>query len=279
MSARTAAAARAAHLIVDEPPLIFSDTMARRLLGDEADDLIGYHLAHGNHFVLAGARGQVACRSRFAEDALAAAVAAGTTQYVILGAGLDSFAYRSGLSGHVRIFEVDQQATQDVKRAKLAAAQIPEPGNLTFVPVDFESASLAAELGRAGVDLSRPAFVSWLGVTMYLSRDALAGTLAELGTLGAGSQVVADYMLPAEMRDEAGSSYVELVGSSSAERGEPWLTFLSPQQMSELLVSHGLTPLRQVTQRDIADGAIWNRADALRPVRLSMIAHAAVGLS
>jgi methyltransferase (TIGR00027 family) len=177
MSARTAAAARAAHLIVDEPPLIFSDTMARRLLGDEADDLIGYHLAHGSHLVLAGARGQVVCRSRFAENALAAAVAAGTRQYVILGAGLDSFAYRPGLSGQVSIFAVDQPATQDLKRAKLAAAGIPEPGNLVFVPVDFESASLAAELGRAGLDLSRPVFVSWLGVTMYLTADALARTL------------------------------------------------------------------------------------------------------
>ncbi len=227
--------------------------------------------------MLAGARGQVVCRSRLAEDALAAAVAAGTRQYVILGAGLDSFAYRPGLSGQVRIFEVDQQATQDVKREKLAGARIPEPGNLVFVPVDFESQSLAAELGRAGLDLSAPAFVSWLGVTMYLTKDALAGTLAELGTLGAGSQVVADYMLPADLRDDAGSSYVELVGPFSAERGEPWLTFLSPQQMSDLLVSSGLRPLRQVAQHDIAEHGIWNRSDALRPVRLSLIVHAEVG--
>jgi hypothetical protein len=84
-------------------------------------------------------------------------------------------------------------------------------------------------------------------------------------------------MLPAELRDEAGSGYVELVAPLSAERGEPWLTFLSPRQMSDLLVSHGLTPLRQVAQRDIAADAIWSRSDALRPVRLSLIAHAAVG--
>lgn len=272
-----AAAARAAHLIVDMPPVIFADTLAAPLLGEEADDLIGYHRVHGSHVVLAGARGQVTCRSRYAEDALAAAVGAGIRQYVVLGAGLDSFAYRPGLSGQVRTFEVDRLATQDDKRARLAAAAIREPENVSYVPVDFETASLAAELARAGLDLSVPAFVSWLGVTMYLSREAIEHTLRELSTLASGSQVIADYMLPAELRDEAGTTYVELVAPSSAERGEPWLTFLSPQQMSDLLVRSGLTPIRQVSQADIGDQMTWNRADALRPVRLSLLGHAAVG--
>ncbi len=276
LSARTAAAARAAHLIVDQPPVIFADPLAARLLGEEAGELVAYHRAHGSHVVLAGARGQVTCRSRCTEDALAAAVDAGTTQYVILGAGLDSFAYRPGLSGRVRIFEVDQQATQDDKRARLAAAAIPEPENVVFVPVDFETASLAAELARAGLDLTMPAFVSWLGVTMYLTVDAIARTLAELGTLAPGSQVIADYMLPSEFRDDAGATYVELVAPSSSERGEPWLTFLSPQEMSDLLVRHGLSPVRHIGQRDIGGQQTWNRSDALRPVRLALIGHAVV---
>ena len=276
MSARTAAAARAAHRIVDQPPVIFADTVALGLLGGEADDLVGYHRAHGAHAVLAGARCQVVCRSRYTEDALAAAIAAGMRQYVILGAGLDSFAYRSGLSGRVRIFEVDQQATQSDKRARLAAARIHEPDNVVFVPTDFETAPLAGELVRAGFDSSEPAFVSWLGVTMYLTQEALGLTLAELGTLAPGSQVIVDYMLPAALRDEAGNTYVELVAPSSAEQGEPWLTFLSPQQMSGLLLSHGLTPLRHVAQRDIGDKGTWNRSDALRPAQLSLIAHATI---
>jgi methyltransferase (TIGR00027 family) len=276
MSARTAAAARAAHLIVDEPPVIFADTLALRLLGDEADELVGYHRAHGTHVVLAGARGQVACRGRYTEDALAAAVAAGTRQYVILGAGLDSFAYRSALSGSVRIFEVDQRETQTGKRERLAAARIPEPGNVAFVPVDFEAESVSGELARAGLNLSEPAFISWLGVTMYLTEAAIGQTLAELGTFAQGSQVIADYMLPAELRDEDGNTYVELVAPLSAERGEPWLSFLSPPQMSQLLTSHGLTPLRHVTQRDIGEEGTWDRSDALRPNQLSLIAHAAI---
>jgi methyltransferase (TIGR00027 family) len=276
-TARTAAAARAAHLIVDQPPVIFADPLAARLLGEEADELIAYHRAHGSHVVLAGARGQVTCRSRYTEDALAAAVAAGTAQYVILGAGLDSFAYRPGLSGQVRVFEVDRRASQDDKRARLAAAAIPKPDNVVFVPVDFEMSSLTAELARAGLDRAAPAFVSWLGVTMYLTDAAIGRTLAELGTLGQGSEVVADYMLPAGLRDEAGDTYVELVGPTSAERGEPWLTFLSPGQMSDLMVRHGLTLVRHVGQHDIGGPQTWNRSDALRPVRLSVIGHAVAG--
>ncbi len=276
-TARTAAAARAAHLIVDQPPAIFSDTLAIALLGEEADHYVAYHRAHGSHVVLAGARGQVVCRSRVAEDSLAAAIGRGIRQYVILGAGLDSFAYRSALSGSVRIFEVDHQPTQDWKRRQLAAARITVPENVTFVPADFENGSLAAGLIRSGLDPAVPAFVSWLGVTMYLSTEAIGRPFAELALFAPGSELVADYMLPAGMRDEAGNTYVELVGPSTAERGEPWLTFLSPADMSKLLAGHGLRPLRHVAQRDVGDATTWRRSDSLRPVELSLIAHATVG--
>jgi len=276
-TARTAAAARAAHLIVDQPPAIFSDAPAAALLGNEADEYVGYHRAHGSHVVLAGARGQVVCRSRLAEDSLASAIGRGISQYVILGAGLDSFAYRSAFARSGRIFEVDHEPTQAWKRRQLAAARITVPENVTFVAADFETWSLAADLIRGGFDPAAPAFVSWLGVTMYLTTEAIGRTFAELAMLAPGSEVVADYMLPAGMRDEAGNTYVELVGPSTAERGEPWLTFLSPADMSQLLARHGLRPLRHVAQRDIGDATTWRRSDSLRPVELAMIAHATVG--
>src|ERR1700733_5078159 len=117
-SALTAAAARAAHLIVDGQPTIFADPLAAALLGGQAEELIGYHKRHGTHPVLVGARGQVPCRSRYAEHVLALAIGGGVSQYVILGAGLDSFAYRGGLlAGRVRVFEVDHPASQQAKRA------------------------------------------------------------------------------------------------------------------------------------------------------------------
>src|SRR4051794_24645362 len=115
-TALTAAAARAAHLIVDSPPLIFADTVAYELLGEQAEEFIGYHRTRGEHPILSAVRATATVRSRYTEDRLAEAVARGVTQYVILGAGLDSYAYRSDPAGPVRVFEVDHPATQRWKR-------------------------------------------------------------------------------------------------------------------------------------------------------------------
>ena len=251
------------------------------MLGDQATELVAYHRAHGGHVVLAGARGQATCRSRYAEDSLAAAISgSGIAQYLILGAGLDSFAYRSPLSGQVRVFEVDHPATQDFKLRRLSAAGLAVPGNVVFVPVDLDDGrpdgSLAGRLARSGFDVTRPAFVSWLGVTVYLTEAAIGQTFAELGGFAPGSQVIADYMLPAHLRDDDGSTYVDLVAPVAAERGEPWLTFLSPEQMSALLAEHGLTPLRHLAQGDVGDAATWQRSDSLHPIRLSISAHVIV---
>lgn len=275
-TALTAAAARAAHLIVDDPPVIFADTLALALLGDQAEEYIGYHRAHAGHVVLAGARGQVTCRSRYAEDGLADAVARGIRQYVILGAGLDSFAYRAALAAQVRVFEVDHPATQQWKRSLLAGAGIGVPANVAFVPVDFEADSLALCLARSGFDPARPAFVSWLGVTMYLTLATICRTLADVSGFAPGSQIVVDYMLPPGLRDEAGDSYAELVAPVAAQRGEPWLTFLGPREASALLARHRLELIRHVAQGDIGDGAMCDRTDSLRPIALSLIAHATV---
>src|SRR5215472_9722301 len=134
-TAMTAAAARAAHLLVDGEPVIFADTLAGPLLGDHAEEYIGYHRAHGDHLVLSCARGQATCRSRYTEDMLARAAGQGVTQYVVLGAGLDTYAYRAA-GGPVTVFEVDHPATQTWKRDLLCAAGIQVPPNLAFVPAD-----------------------------------------------------------------------------------------------------------------------------------------------
>jgi O-methyltransferase involved in polyketide biosynthesis len=170
--------------------------------------------------VLSGARAQVSCRSRYTEDRLSDLIDGGITQYVILGAGLDSFAYRSGLAS--------------------------------------------------------PALVSWLGVSMYLTRAAIGRTLGEVGGFVAGTELIVDYMLPAGLRDAAGDTYVELVNPAAASRGEPWLTFVAPGEKSALLTSHGLKPAAHGRQRDAVDAALWNRSDSLRPIELSNLARAIV---
>jgi methyltransferase (TIGR00027 family) len=276
-TAMTAAAARAAHLLVDSEPRIFADSLAALLLGDEAETYLRYHREYRDHPLLAGTRAQATCRSRFTEDQLALAAARGTAQYVILGAGLDSFACRSELAGRLRVFEVDHPATQQRKRALLAAAGLAEPPTLTWVPVDFETDELIASLTAAGLDPAAPAFVSWLGVTMYLTAEAIGATLASLSRLAPGSELVTDYMLTADLRDADGVAYADLVMPDSERRGEPWLSFFTPEQMTGLLTRHGFTGVRDVRQRDAVSAALWERTDLLRPIELSRLCHATVG--
>jgi methyltransferase (TIGR00027 family) len=285
-TALTAAAARAAHLIVDGEPVIFADTLAEAMLGERAGELLAYHRAHGTHPVLAGARAQVTCRSRYAEDSLARGIGRGIDQYVLLGAGLDTFAYRSPLAGRVRVFEVDHPATQDYKRGALLAPAgggrgvagdvRAEPDGVRFVPVDFARDSLAGALARAGFDAARAAFVNWLGVTMYLDKAAIEATVSALGAVAPGTELVVDYMLPAGRRDAAGQVYADLVGQAAAERGEPWLSVFAPEDMAALLARHGFGPARDVGLREMIPAAAWDRSDALRPAELCRIAHAAI---
>jgi methyltransferase (TIGR00027 family) len=277
--ALAAAAARAAHLVVDREPLIFRDPVAADLIGKPGAEMVGYHRSSGDHIVLAGTRAQVTVRSRWTEQRLAALAAGGLDQYVVLGAGLDSFAYRSPLVGRVRVFEVDHPATQRWKRDLLAAAGITSPDGLVFVGADLETEPLADRLAAEGFDLGRPALVGWLGVTMYLTADAVAATVAAVAGLAAGTELVVEYALPPGLRDEDGAAYAGFALAVSAERGEPWRSFFTPDQLAGLLEANGLTVAEQVRQRDAVPAAFWDRSDALRPLDLWRLARATVSPS
>jgi methyltransferase (TIGR00027 family) len=263
----TAAAARAAHLIVDQEPFVCADPLAATLLGPRADELIDYHRQHGTHPVLAGARAQATFRSRYTEDLVAARR---PEQYVVLGAGLDSSAYRDPAAD--RVYEVDRPDAQRDKRRRLAAAGIAEPATVRYVPVDFEHQSLADPLRRHGFLADRPAVVSWLGVSMYLTRDALGATLRELAGFAPGTEVVLDYLVPAPLQDADGRIYADAVGPASAERGEPWLTLCTPDELTAL--ADGFGTIVHIGQYDRP----WlrDRPDALRPSTLARLAHLTV---
>ena len=271
------AAARAAHLIVDAEPRIFRDTLAAALLGRQAERQLTFHRIFPGHQPLAGTRVEATCRSRFTEDRLAEAVDRGVDQYVILGAGLDTFGYRSPLVERVRVFEVDHPATQGWKQQALATAKIAVPAGLTFVPVDFESQRLPDRLVAEGFDPTRPAFVSCLGVTQYLTRSAIAGTLADVGGFAAGTELAVEYVLPRHLIDRAGRSFVDSIMEEAATSHEPWLSPLTPEEIGELLHQHGFGTVRHVAQRDMIDQRLWDRRDALRPMGISVIAQATVG--
>ncbi|MFE3256404.1 class I SAM-dependent methyltransferase [Nocardia sp. NPDC059091] len=269
-TAMMAAAGRAAHLIVDRPPHLFQDTVAETLLGERAAELISYHRESGDHPVLSGTRSQVSARSHYTEARLAAGE---FEQYVILGAGLDTFAYRSPLAGRVAVYEVDHPATQAWKRELLAAAGIGV-ATVEFVGVDFERDDLAAESTAHGFDPNRPALVSWLGVTMYLTESAIGATLDTLSGWAPGTELVMEYALLPELRDESGRVFAEFALAATAEQGEPLLSFFSPEAVTALLDRHGFTVSEHISQHTAVDAALWQRADGLHPVDFCRLVRA-----
>ena len=275
-TALAAAAARAAYPVVDREPLIFRDPVAADLIGEPGAEMVGYHRRSGDHIVLAGTRAQVTVRSRYTERRLAELADQGLDQYVILGAGLGSFAYRSPPAGRLRVFEVDHPATQRWKRDLLDAARITPPDGLAFVGMDLETDRLGERLAAEGFDPTRPALVSWLGVSMYLTVEAVAATLAAVGGLAAGTELVLEYALPSRLRDQAGADYAGFALPVAEERGEPWLSFFTPRQLSGLLEDHGMKVAEQARQQDAVPATLWRRSDALRPLDLCRLARATV---
>ncbi len=221
---------RAAHQLYDAP-LIFEDPLAVAILGDKfAEELRRIPMQPERGFSV-GLRSFLVARSRYAEENLARAVDMGVRQYVLLGAGLDTFGCRNPYDG-LRVFEVDHPATQAWKRELLGRSGIPVPENLTFAPVDFESQTLAAQLAAAGFDVSVPAFFGWLGVVPYLTLEAFRATLAFILERPAGSGVTLDYGQPREalpllerMAHDALAARVQLAG-------EPFRLFFTPAQMA-----------------------------------------------
>ena len=178
-------------------------------------------------------------RSRYLEDEVEQALERGVSQYVILGAGLDSFAYRrKDVAKLVRVFEVDHPATQAWKRSRLKQLGVELPPNLTLVPVDFERQSLIESLRQNGYSTEVPGFFSWLGVIPYLTPDAIFTTLRTVAALPPGTQIIFEYGIPKKMLDEESQKYFDLLMAAGADRSEPFRSFLTsahiPNPMTEL---------------------------------------------
>ena len=237
---------RAAHQLLDSP-VVLEDPIALRIVGPRGaaairDDPKRFDSAFGRALRLF-----LVARSRCAEDALARAVAAGVRQYVVLGAGLDTFAYRNPHPpGRLRVYEVDMPATQAWKRELLGRTKIEPPDSLTFVPVDFETQALPEQLGAAGFRDDEPAFFSWLGVTMYLTREAVMGTLAFVGHRPRGSGITFDYMTPPSRLPWLQRLGFYLVARRVAKAGEPWKTWFDPAELATSLRSLGFDRLEEM---------------------------------
>jgi methyltransferase (TIGR00027 family) len=261
---------RAAHQIAD-PPSVLDDPIAMRLIGPGHEN----DIERAMHPVGRDFRAFMAARSRYAEDHLAQAVAAGVCQYVVLGAGLDTFAYRNPFP-HLRVFEVDFPATQEWKRSLLADAAIQLPPNLTFVPLDFEHKALADGLRESGVDLAAPAFFSWLGVVPYLTLDAFRSTVATVARLPGGSAVSFDYAFPRESLSSARREIFDRLAERVALAGEPFRLFFMPDQLGSELRQAGFQRIEQADHDALNALYFQDRADGLKlsPVGIGMLATA-----
>jgi methyltransferase (TIGR00027 family) len=187
-----AASQRAAHQILDNNPKIFEDPLALRIIGAEAESKLRRSPAQFQNRVERTVRARQLVRSRYAEDELARSIQRGIRQYIILGAGLDTFAYRNCFP-LLQVFEVDHPATQAWKRSCLERAAIPIPASVTFVSVDFERQMMIDALGQSGFKSNELTFISWLGVVRYLSPEALTSVLTSIvSSMRPGSEVVFD---------------------------------------------------------------------------------------
>jgi methyltransferase (TIGR00027 family) len=238
---------RAAHQLLDHGSILY-DPFAMKILREDEKAILQFANAHPSAGI---GRLFTAARSRIAEDALSRAVERGVRQIVILGAGLDTFALRSPHAARqIRIYEVDQPATQAWKRERLFEAQLELPAWLTLVPVDFEQDDLAERLVSAGFQQNSPAFFSWLGVVPYLTQDAIGRILDYMSSIR-NSEVVFDYMEPPEASSEAlrrleteRTAQLEKIDERSASRFEP-------AGMAAILRSHGFSDIEDIDFQEI----------------------------
>jgi methyltransferase (TIGR00027 family) len=249
---------RAAHQLIDRPPVL-DDPIAVRLVGS----LLTRDMERAQHKVARDFRGFLAVRSRFVEDQLAAAVGRGVTQYVVLGAGLDTFAWRNPFA-ELRVFEVDFPATQMWKRGLLHEAELEQPEQLTFVPLDFERQRLAEGLAAAGVDMGRAAFFSWLGVVPYLTLEAFRATIRDIAGMARESGVGFDYGLPAKVLGPLQRLALEKLSARVAAAGEPFRSLFSPDEMEHELRMAGFARIAQWDAKQLNELYFDRRPDGLK---------------
>jgi methyltransferase (TIGR00027 family) len=255
-TAQRVALRRAAHQLLDLPR-VFEDPLAIAIAGHDTA------AEHGSSFSRA-LRAFIAARSRYAEDQLARAVQRGVRQYVVLGAGLDTFAYRNPLrSTGLFVFEVDHPATQAWKRARLCEANIAIPDQMTFAAVNFETQSLDVRLQEAGFRRTASAFFSWLGVTPYLSRPAFDATIQFIAGLPSGSGVAFDFAIERSLLSPVQQLALDALADRVARAGEPFQLFFDPAALVRDLARLGFGGIEDLAGDQINARYFAGRSDGL----------------
>ena len=255
---------RAMHVQVDPPPHIFEDEIGLKLA---APDERWRQRLDMDPQATKAFRASIVARSRFIEDLVAEQASRGVRQYVILGAGLDTFAQRRPeIASRLRVYEIDRPGPQEWKRRRLREVGFAIPEWLRFVPVDFEAGELwRKKLASSGFDAKQPAVVASAGVSMYLTREANLGTLREVASLEPGTTLAMTFILPFEFAAPKERAGIEASAKGARASGTPFISFFTPQDILGLGREAGLGQVRHVSADDLAKRYFAGRADGLRP--------------
>ena len=254
---------RALHVEADASPHVFEDTLGLQLANPEAD----WRSRQDMSPFTRPFRASIVARARFLEDRVAEQVARGVDQYVILGAGLDTFAQRhADLCTRLQVFEIDQPGPQAWKRQRLEELGLGVPAFLHLVPVNFEAGDAWwQQLTAAGFDRAKPAIVASTGVSMYLTREAISATLRQVAALAPGSTLVMSFMLPIELADPDVRPGIERAAAGARANGTPFISFFTPEQMLDLAREAGFARVQHVSAAALAERYFAGRSDGLRP--------------
>jgi methyltransferase (TIGR00027 family) len=252
---------RALHVLADDKPYLIEDKIGHDLIKPEKDWQERPDMKYTKRL-----RASIVARARFVEDVAKEQIKKGIKQYVLLGAGLDSFAQRNTeISSQIDIYEIDQPNTLAWKEQKLIENGYKIPDNLHFVPVDFETSSWWTELINKGFDISQTAFVSCTGVTLYLTREAIIDTLKKMTSLAPGSTIAIAFYLPLEQLDDEDKPMQEIANKGAAASGTPFLSFFPVDEIVKLAEGIGLKDIQTVSTKDMTEKYFKDRTDKLVP--------------
>lgn len=263
---------RAAHQILDTP-LVLTDPLALRIVGATRPDDRTRLAARENGRLARTLRAFMAARARVAEDEAARLANAGGGQYVILGAGLDTFAYRNPFPGRLRVFEVDQASTQSWKRQRLAETGITPGDDVAFVSVDFDVESPLAALTRSGWNPAVPTVFAWLGVTMYLEGESVDRMLVEIGRQS-NAVLIFDYAISPEVLGPIERLVFDEFAKRVAAAGEPWVSSFEPDELLKTLSASGFSDVQDLGPDQLNAEYFSNRPDGMRVGSLAHIIRA-----
>lgn len=258
---------RALHLEADSPPHVFDDKVGLEIVAPDE----GWRDRADMSAFTRPFRASILARARFVEDLVAEQAARGVQQYVILGAGVDTFVQRRPeLASCMVVFEIDQPGPQEWKRRRLVDLGYGVPPFLRFVPVDFEAGDAWwKRLLAAGFHAGQSAVVASTGVSMYLTREAIVATLRQVAALASGSTLVMSFMLPIELLDPEVRSGVERAAAGAKANGTPFISFFTPNEMLALAREAGFKAVRHVSAAALAERYFAGRTDGLRPPKNS----------